>query len=105
MVCANSGPPNRVSRGQPTDPCKFRAASLNIGSLKRKEAEVVETLTRRRIDICSIQEHRIAGGTEANQARVIAGKDSKYKLYWSSCQRGTGGVGILLAEKWIDKET
>ena len=103
MVCANSGPPNRVSRGQPTDPCKFRAASLNIGSLKRKEAEVVETLTRRRIDICSIQEHRIAGGTEANQARVIAGKDSKYKLYWSSCQRGTGGVGILLAEKWIDK--
>ena len=104
MVCINFPcPPNCVCRGQSTDPRKFRAASLNIGSLNQKEAEVVETLTRRRIDICSIQEHRLAGGTEDNQARVIAGKDSKYKLYWSGCQQGTGGVGILLAEKWVDK--
>ena len=98
MVCAPLSPKS-ISRGQPTGPRKFRAASLNIGSLKQKEAEVVETFTRRRIDICSIQEHRLAGGTETNQTRVIAGKDSKYKLYWSGCQQGTGGVGILLTEK------
>ena len=104
MVCANVlCPPDCVRCGQPTGPRFFRAASLNIGSLNQKEAEVVETLTRRRIDICSIQEHRLVGGTEDNQARVIAGKDSKYKLYWSGCQQGIGGVGILLAEKWVDK--
>ena len=100
MVCRT---PDCVSRGQSTGPRKFRAASLNVGSLKGKEAEVVETLTRRGIDICCIQEHRLAGGTEANQARIIVGKDSKYKLYWSGCRQGIGGVGILLAEKWIDK--
>ena len=37
MVCST---PDYVSRGQSTGPRKFRAASLNVGSLKGKEAEV-----------------------------------------------------------------
>jgi len=64
---------------------------------------LIETFARRRINFCSIQEHRLAGGTEANQTCVISGKYSKFKLYWSGCQQGTGGVGIFLSEKWIDK--
>ena len=84
-------------------PSKFRAASLNVGTLKEKEAEVVETLTRRGIDICCLQETRLAGNDDANQARFIVGKDTKYKLYWCGNKHGLGGVGILLAEKWVDK--
>ena len=83
-------------------PTKFRGASLNVGTLTEKEAEVVETLTRRGIDICCLQETRIADGTGANQARFIVGKDTKYKFYWCSNEQGLGGVGILLAEKWVD---
>ena len=100
MVCRT---PDGIGHGRSTGLSKLRSASLNVGSLKGKEAEVVETLSRRGIDICCIQEHRLSGGTDANQARAIVDKDSKYKLYWCGCQQGLGGVGILLAEKWIDK--
>ena len=34
---------------------------------------------------------------------MITGKNSKYKLYWMGNQSGSGGVGILLADKWMDK--
>ena len=37
-----------------------------------------------------------------NQAKLVKGKDSKYKFFWSGNPGGTNGVGILLAEKWID---
>ena len=84
-------------------PAKFRVASLNVGTLNEKDHEVVETLSRRRIDLCSLQETRLAGGVEANQSRVICGKDSKYKLFFCGNKQGLGGVGILLSEKWIDK--
>lgn len=34
---------------------------------------------------------------------MIQGKDSKYKFFWSGNKQGTAGIGILLAEKWIEK--
>ena len=34
---------------------------------------------------------------------MITGKDSLYKFFWSGNDAGTGGVGFLLSEKWIDK--
>ncbi|XP_048587465.1 uncharacterized protein LOC125570198 [Nematostella vectensis] len=30
------------------------------------------------------------------------GKDTRYKFFWSGNDKGTGGVGILLAEKWVE---
>ena len=30
-------------------------------------------------------------------------KDCKYKFYWSANDKGQGGAGIFLAEKWVDK--
>ena len=79
----------------------FRVASLNVGTLKKRSIEVVETLTHRRVDICSVQEHRWAGGIEANQTRLMKGKSSNYKFHWCGNRMGLGGVGLLLAEKWI----
>ena len=61
--------------------------------------EVVEMLSRRRIDLCCVQETRYRGG----QCRTISGKDTKYKLFWSGNSKGTAGVGVLLAEEWTEK--
>ena len=81
----------------------FTVASLNVGTLKKGSSEVVESLTRRRVDICSVQEPRWAGGIQANQTRLMKGKNSNYKFYWCGNRMGLGGVGFLLAEKWIEK--
>ena len=63
----NAGSGSGESGGHPKT--TFRVASLNVGSLKSSGSEVVETMFRRRVDICSIQEHRWAGGTESNQSQ------------------------------------
>ena len=34
---------------------------------------------------------------------MIDGKDSRYKCFWIGNELGTGGVGVLLPEKGIDK--
>ena len=30
-------------------------------------------------------------------------KDTRYKLYWSGNDKGTAGVGVFVAEEWIEK--
>ena len=83
---------------------RFRASSLNVGTLTDRSAEVVETLTRRKVDLCCLQEIRMSrSNLERDQAKLIEGKDTSMKLYWCGNDRGHGGVGILLALKWIDK--
>ena len=77
----------------------FRVATLNIGTMRGRSGEVVETVARRAVDVCCLQEVRWRGkGT-----RMISGKDCKYKFFWSGNQMGTGGVGILVHEKWSEK--
>ena len=29
--------------------------------------------------------------------------DTRYKLYWSGNDKGTAGVGVFVAEEWIEK--
>ena len=45
---------------------------------KRGHTEVVETVTRRNLDVCCIQEVRGRGVS----ARLITRKNSEYKMYW-----------------------
>ena len=71
----------------------FRVAFLNVGSLKSRGSEMVETLFRRRVDICALQEHKWAGGIESNQSNILKGKNSANKSSF-------GGAGFLLAKKW-----
>ena len=83
---------------------EFRAASFNVEILSPRLAEVIETLTRRKIDLCCIQEHRFAGGLDKEQVREYKGKNSLMKFFWCGKEEGgQGGVGIMLAEKWCDK--
>ncbi|MCU7898061.1 MAG: hypothetical protein KZQ61_05230, partial [Candidatus Thiodiazotropha sp. (ex Lucinoma aequizonata)] len=60
---------------------------------------MVETMTRRRVDLCCLQETRWKMGG----VKKIDGKDSRYKIFWSGNDKGTGGVGVLLAEEWWER--
>ena len=72
---------------------------VNVGTLCGRASEVIETVSRRYIDICCLQEVRWRGaGT-----RTITGKDTQYKLFWIGNQEGNGGIGVMLAVKWIQK--
>ena len=59
---------------------------------------MVETLTRRRIDNCAVQDTRWYGGICKSQNRMLTGKGSRYKFFWAGNKDGKGGEGILLAE-------
>ena len=75
-------------------------ASLNVGTLRARSSAVVETMSRRGIVLYCIQECRWRGAS----TRMIDGKNSRYKSsWWIGNELGTGGVGVLLAEKCIDK--
>ena len=73
----------------------LKIASLNVVTLKGRSSEVVETMSRRGIALCCIQECRWRGAS----TRMIEGKDSRYKCFWIGNKLGAGGVGVLLAEK------
>ena len=60
---------------------------------------MVETLSRRIVELCCVQETRYRGGN----CCIIKGKDSRYKLFWSGNSKGTASVGVFVAEKWIEK--
>ena len=69
---------------------------MNVGTLKGKESEVVETLSRRRVDLSCLQKVRLSGDLSGNQVLLIKGKDTKYKLYWCGNNTGLGGVAVKL---------
>ena len=78
---------------------KFRVGTLNVNTLRGRVCEVVEILSRRKVDVCCIQETRYRGGNSC----IIKGKDIGYKLCWSGNDKGTAGVGVFVAEEWIEK--
>ena len=92
-----SGPVRSTSCETPHD--TFKIASWNIGTMRGRSSEIVETITRRNVDLCCVQEV----GWRGASARHITGKDSRYKFFWVGNNQGTSGVGVLLAEKWVDK--
>ena len=59
--------------------------------------EVVEVMSRHKVEICSLQEVRWRDAS----ARLVKGKDSRYKMFWVGNDKGMGGIEILLAEKWV----
>ena len=59
--------------------------TLNVNTLRGRVCEVVETLSCRKVDVCYIQDTRYCGGN----CRIIKGKGTRYKLYWSRKDKGT----------------
>ena len=80
-------------------PRKFRVGTLNANTLRGRVCEVVETLSRRKVDIYCIEETLYGGGNRC----TIKGKDTRYKLCWSGNDKGSAGLGVFVAEEWIRK--
>ena len=79
---------------------KLRVGSLNVGTLKNT-AEVIETVSWRRINLCCLQETRWRGGLLKTQSRMFTGKNSCYKFFYANNKEGNDGVGIVLAQCWV----
>ena len=80
-----SGPVRSTSCETPHD--TFKIASWNIGTMRGRSSEIVETIMRRNIDLRCVQEVRWRGAS----ARHIIGKDSRYKFFWVGNNQGTSG--------------
>ena len=73
----------------------LRIGSVNVGSLRGKDGEVVNMALKGRLNFCCLQETRWRG----EHARKIG----TYKLFWMGCEKGIHGVGMLVADRWIEK--
>ena len=76
----------------------FRLGRWNVDPLHDKPGETVETLNRRKVDICCAQEVLWRGAS----TRTVTGKNSQYKFFWIGNETGDGGVGTFVAKKWIE---
>ena len=56
--------------------------------------EIDEMLTRRKVDLCCLQQKRWRRGS----ARLIKGNNTTYKFFWCGDQSGFRGVGIWLSD-------
>jgi len=58
----------------------------------------VEALAERRMDVACVQEVRWRG----SGCRLFDAIGKRYKLFWMGSKANTDGVGIFVAEKWVD---
>ena len=76
----------------------FRVGTWNVESLTGRSGELVEALGERWIDIACVQEIRWRGSS----CRYFGATGKRYKLFWMGSEAKTEGVGISVAEKWVD---
>jgi len=72
---------------------QFRVGTWNVDSLTGRSGEVVEALSDRKVDVACIQETRWKGS---------GAKGQRYKLFWMGVEERSDGIGIFVAEKWVD---
>jgi hypothetical protein len=70
-----------------------------VGTMRGRSGEIVEMAGRRRLDFCCLQETRWKGGS----SRMLGEEKRKYKFIWIGSEKGDAGVGVLIAEKWLEK--
>jgi len=58
----------------------------------------VEALAERRMDVAYVQEVWWRG----SGCRLFGARGKRYKLFWMGSKAKTDGVGIFVAEKWVD---
>ena len=74
---------------------KLRIGTANVGTMRGRSCEIVEMAERRHLDFCCLQETRWKGGS----ARTLG----SHKFFWMGCEEGISGVGVLVAESWVEK--
>ena len=75
-----------------------RTATWNVSSMVSRSGEVVDALHRTKIDLCCAQETRWKG----ESARMLGANGRRCTFFWQGCNKGTAGVGVFIAERWID---
>ena len=60
----------------------------------------MDALHRSKIDLCCAQETRWKG----ESARILGAIGRRYKFFWQNCNHGTAGVGVFIAERWINSD-
>ncbi|VDO99439.1 unnamed protein product [Heligmosomoides polygyrus] len=74
---------------------RTRVATLNVGTLTGRSCECVEALERRRVDLCAVQETRWS----CRKSRDIG---RGFKAVLCGSPRTTGGVGVMISERFRD---
>lgn len=72
--------------------------TVNVWLMTKRSGEV-EIVHRRRLDFCCLQEMRQKG----EGARKLKGEGMYYKFFRKGYKEGISDVGILVADRWIDK--
>ena len=101
LLSDDQGLRNEQSRrggGKKDDVVRLRVGSVNVGTMRGRSGEVADMAFRRQLDICCVQEVRWRGGS----ARTLGVVGAQYKFYWMGCDKGLGGVGVMVHEKWIE---
>ena len=78
---------------------KLRLATVNVGSMVGRSAEVTETIGRRNVDVVALQEVRYKN----EGVRKLRGGDFEYKLYWKE-ETSHGGVGLMVKHDLVESE-
>jgi len=76
----------------------FRVSTWNIDSLTGMAGELVEALADREVDVKCIQETRWRG----SGCRFLGAQGKRYKLFWMRGKDRSDGVGMSVAQKWVD---
>ena len=77
---------------------KLRLATVNVGSMVGRSADVTETIGRRNVDVVALQEVRYKN----EGVRKLRGGYFEYKLYWKGEETGRGGVGLMVKHDLIE---
>jgi len=76
----------------------FRVGTWNVDSLTGRSGVLVEALAQRWMDVACVQETWWRG----SGYRFFGAIGKRYKLFWMGSKAQTDGVGIFVAEKWVD---
>ena len=74
----------------------IRFSTWNVGSMSGKWREISETLKRRCVDICCVQEVKWKG-----QGATMIGNG--FKFLWSGSSKAVNGVGVIVANWLVGK--
>src|SRR5437867_4282203 len=71
---------------------------MELGTMSGSDGDVADMAGRRSLDFCCLQETRWRGvGT-----KCLGEKGKSYKFFWSGGKDSMAGVGVLVAEKWVE---
>jgi len=76
----------------------FWVGTWNVDSLTGRAGELVEALADREVDVGCIQETRWRG----SGCKFFGAQGKTYKLFWMGGKDRSDGIGMFVAEKWVD---